>query len=244
MQLNDWLQWYDKIRAKFGYSVVEDQSTAQLLSEFLGGRSVSLERVKELISGKTVVVFGAGPSLEESVKNIKKSFTAIAADGASEALVVNGMKPDIVVTDLDGNHEYLLKADKMGGIMIVHAHGDNANLIRNLVPKMKNCIGTTQVKPLHNIYNFGGFTDGDRAVFLASEFNAKNIVLVGMDFGNIVGKYSKHVKDEKLKVAKMGVGKELLEWLATFSKAKLYNASPNTIRGFRNIALSEIDKLD
>lgn len=244
MQLNDWLQWYDKIRTKFGYSVVEDQSTAQLLSEFLGGRSVSLERVKELISGKTVVVFGAGPSLEGSVKNIKKSFTAIAADGASEALVVNGMKPDIVVTDIDGNHEYLLKADKMGAIMVVHAHGDNANLIRNLVPKMKNCIGTTQVKPLHNIYNFGGFTDGDRAVFLASEFNAKNIVLVGMDFGNIVGKYSKQVKDEKLKVAKMGVGKELLEWLATFSKAKLYNASPSTIRGFRNIALSEIDKLD
>jgi hypothetical protein len=125
--------------------------------------------------------------------------------------------------------------------MIVHAHGDNVNLIRNLVPKMKNCIGTTQVKPLHNVYNFGGFTDGDRAVFLASEFKAKNIVLVGMDFGGKIGRYSKtKIKDEKLKIAKMTVGKELLEWLSTFSAAKLYNVSPSVIKGFKNISFEEI----
>jgi hypothetical protein len=243
MQLDLWLQWYDKVRAKFGYSIVEDQNSAQLLSELLEGRAVDLNRVKELVTGKNVIVVGAGPSLEDGIGTIKnlKSFIIIAADGVSEVLIENNIKPDIVVTDLDGNHEHLLKADKMGSTMVVHAHGDNANLLRNLVPKMKNCLGTTQVKPLHNIHNFGGFTDGDRAVFLASEFSAKNIVLIGMDFGDKIGKYSKtKVKDEKLKIAKMEIGKELLEWLATFSRAKLYNVSPNTIKGFRNIALNEI----
>jgi hypothetical protein len=247
VQLDLWLQWYDKLRAKFGYSIVEDQSAAQLLSELLEGRSLDLDHVKKLVNGKNVLVVGAGPSLEESVPVIKslKSFVIIAADGASEALIENGIKPDMVVTDLDGNHEYLLKADKIGSVMVVHAHGDNVDLLRNWVPKMRNCIGTTQVKPLHNIHNFGGFTDGDRAVFLASEFNAKNIVLVGMDFGHEIGKYSKtKIKSKELKIAKMDAGKELLEWLATFTKAKLYNASPSTIKGFKNIALDEIKNLD
>ncbi|MFQ5940739.1 MAG: 6-hydroxymethylpterin diphosphokinase MptE-like protein [Nitrososphaerales archaeon] len=247
MQLDLWLTWYDMLRAKFGYSIVEDQSSAQLLSELLQERNLDPDHLKGLIANKNVIVVGAGPSLEESVKTIKslKAFVIIAADGASEALIVNDIKPDIVVTDLDGSHEYLLRADKMGSIMVVHAHGDNTNLLRNLVPKLKNCIGTTQVKPLNNIHNFGGFTDGDRAVFLASEFKAKSIVLVGMDFGNRIGKYSKtHLKNEKLKVAKMETGKELLEWLAPFTNAKLYNASPSTIKGFRNIALNEIEGLD
>lgn len=247
MQLDLWLKWYDKLRVIFGYSIVEDQSSAQLLSELLYEKSIDIERVKELITSKNVLVVAPGPSLEKSFDMIKnlKSFTIIAADGASEALVENCIKPDIVVTDLDGNHEYLLKANNMGSIMVIHAHGDNVNLLRNLVPKMKNCIGTTQVKPLHRIYNFGGFTDGDRAVFLTSEFNAKNVVLVGMDFGKKIGKYSKtKIKNEKLKIVKMDMGKKLLEWLATFTNVKLYNTSSSSIKGFKNITLNDMDILD
>lgn len=247
MQLDLWLKWYDKLRIIFGYSIVEDQSSAQLLSELLYEKSIDIECVKELITSKNVLVVAPGPSLEKSFDMIKnlKSFTIIAADGASEALVENCIKPDIVVTDLDGNHEYLLKANNMGSIMVIHAHSDNVNLLRNLVPKMKNCIGTTQVKPLRRIYNFGGFTDGDRAVFLTSEFNAKNVVLVGMDFGKKIGKYSKtKIKNEKLKIVKMDMGKKLLEWLATFTNVKLYNTSSSSIKGFKNITLNDVDILD
>jgi len=243
MHLDEWLKWYDTLRAKFGYSIVEDQNVARLLSELLEGKGLNLQVLPNLISNKNVLVAGAGPSLEDSLRKISslKQFTIIAADGASQALIENSIKPHIVVTDLDGSHEHLLQADKMGSIMVVHAHGDNVNLLRNLVPKMKNCIGTTQVKPLHNVYNFGGFTDGDRAVFLANEFKAKTIVLIGMDFGEKIGRYSKvNVKDERLKIAKMAIGKELLEWLSTFSASKLYNASPGVIKGFKNIALEEV----
>jgi hypothetical protein len=31
------------------------------------------------------------------------------------------------------------------------------------------------------VYNFGGFTDGDRAVFAADELGAERITLVGFD---------------------------------------------------------------
>lgn len=231
------------LRAKFGYSVVEDQNAARLLSELLVGKNLDLKVLANLISEKNVMVVGAGPSLENNLSRIGSltGFNIIAADGTSQALLENNVRPDIVVTDLDGSHEHLLRSDKMGSIMVVHAHGDNVDLMRNLVPKMKNCIGTTQVKPLHNIYNFGGFTDGDRAVFLANEFGAKNIVLVGMDFGEKIGRYSKiKIKDEKLKIAKMAVAKELLEWLSTFSTSQLYNASPSVIKGFKNITLEAL----
>ncbi len=243
MDLNEWLKWYDKLRLKFGYSVVEDQNAARLLSELLEGRSLDLKILSNLIYGKNVLVIGTGPSLENNLSRMHslKQFTLIVADGASQAMLENNIKPEIVVTDLDGSHEHLLQSDKMGSIMIVHAHGDNVDLMRNLVPKMKNCIGTTQVKPLHNVYNYGGFTDGDRAVFLANEFGAKNIVLVGMDFGEKIGRYSKtKINDEKLKIAKMVVAKELLEWLSTFSTSKLYNASPSVIKGFKNITLDAL----
>ncbi len=231
------------LRAKFGYSVVEDQNAAMLLSELLEGKNLDLKVLTNLISSKNILVIGAGPSLENNLSKISslKQFTIIAADGTSQALLESSVKPDIVVTDLDGSHEHLLQSDKIGSIMVVHAHADNVDLMRNLVPKMKNCIGTTQVKPLHNVYNFGGFTDGDRAVFIASELKSRNIVLVGMDFGEKIGRYSKiKVKDEKQKIAKMAVGKELLEWLSTFYAAKLYNASPSVISGFKNIDFEEI----
>ncbi|MGH9879229.1 MAG: 6-hydroxymethylpterin diphosphokinase MptE-like protein, partial [Nitrososphaerales archaeon] len=156
MDLNEWLKWYDKLRVKFGYSVVEDQNAARLLSELLEGRSLDLKILSDLIYSKNVLVVGAGPSLEDSLPKIHslKQFTTIAADGVCQAMLENNIRPDVVVTDLDGSHEYLLQSDKMGSIMVVHAHGDNVDLIRNLVPKLKNCIGTTQVKPLHNVYNF------------------------------------------------------------------------------------------
>jgi len=35
---------------------------------------------------------------------------------------------------------------------------------------------------LKNVYNFGGFTDGDRCVFLAKALGAAEIKLVGFDY--------------------------------------------------------------
>ena len=72
-------------------------------------------------------------------------------------------------------------------------------------------IGTTQNKPLHNIFNFFGFTDGDRAAFCADYLNSREIRLVGFDFGNPSFKSGRE-RERKLK--KLTWAKFLLNMLA------------------------------
>jgi len=87
--------------------------------------------------------------------------------------------------------------------------------------------------PVTNVYNFGGFTDGDRCVFLAEEFGASEIILVGMDFGREIGRYSKDfIKDPKLKVKKMKVARKLLEMLSKRSSSRLFDTSKRPIKGY------------
>ncbi len=111
--------------------------------------------------------------------------TWIAADAATETLMEMGLLPHIIVTDLDGGVEKQLEAAAAGTIIVVHAHGDNIKAIEDYVPKFEGKImGTTQGSPfgLTNVQNFGGFTDGDRAVFIADEFSASKINLVAFNF--------------------------------------------------------------
>jgi uncharacterized Rossmann fold enzyme len=112
-----------------------------------------------------------------------------------------------------------------------------------MVSNFKNCIGTTEAKSFGKIHNFGGFTDGDRCVFLAHHFKAKRIILFGMDFGNKIGKYSKtKIASKKIKIKKLKRGKKLLEWLATKNSSNLYTTS-KPIKGFKKIRYSELEKV-
>ncbi len=242
MKFADWFPYYQGIRADFGYSTEKDQKAAKILSEMIRKKAVNLKVLQRKIKGKSVIVVGAGPSLEDEkvlryIKKNKKS-VKIAADSAVQFLIENKIKPDIVVTDLDGSSTFLQRAEKNGAILVVHAHGDNTEILKKLVPRFRKLIGSTQVAPVENVHNFGGFTDGDRSVFLAEEFGAKKIVLVGMDFGNNIGKYSKvKVKDPKLKKQKMQAGKRLLEMLAKQSRSQLVDTTSKPIKGFSSLAL-------
>ena len=237
MKFAEWFPYYQGIRAEFGYSTEKDQEAARILSEMIKKKALDPKVIERKIKGKNVIVVGGGPSLEDekAMKYLKKNKKAvkIAADGTVQFLIENKIKPDIVVTDLDGDATFLQKAEKGGAIMVVHAHGDNTAMLKRLVPKFKKMVGSTQVMPVENVYNFGGFTDGDRSVFLAEEFGAKKIVLVGMDFGNSVGKYSKKkVKDAELKKQKLEAGKRLLEMLAKQSRSELADIAKRPVRGF------------
>ena len=242
MKFADWFPYYQGIRAEFGYSTEKDQEAARILSEMINKKALDPKVLQKKIKGKNVIVIGAGPSLEDekTLKYIKKNrkFVRIAADGAVQFLIERKVKPDIVVTDLDGNPAFLQKAEKNGAVMVVHAHGDNTAKLKKLVPKFKKLVGSTQVMPVENVHNFGGFTDGDRSVFLAEEFGARKIVLVGMDFGNSIGKYSKKkVKDAELKKQKMEAGKRLLEMLAKQSRSRLADTAKRPVRGFAPIVV-------
>ena len=242
MTITGWESKYRDILKDFGYSRNKDTQSAKLLNSLLQKKTPSIG-IRDLIKDKPVFVIGAGPSLPSCISILKKhkKITKIVADGATKAIIENGLRPDIVVTDLDGDIKSLKKAGRTNTIIVVHAHGDNSERI-NLVKYFKNCIGTTQTKPIGKVNNFGGFTDGDRCVFLADNFKAKKIILLGMDFGTRIGKYSKNkVENRTTKIAKLRRGKKLLEWLAKKSKSDLY--STTKIKGFTKINHQKIDAI-
>ena len=224
--MEGWRDKYTGILREFGYDEEADTRAARMLDHILGKR-VPLQRLSCVIRGRTVFVVGAGPSLPRSL-DILREFPAvprIVADGALAALAGGGLAADIVVTDLDGDWSSLEDAGRGDTVFVVHAHGDNIERL-HLVRRLANCIGTTQGEELGGICNFGGFTDGDRAVFLAEHFGASRIVLIGMDLGSRIGRYSfTRRRDRGTKLRKLRTAEGLLEWLAAGSRSEIRTMS-------------------
>ena len=241
MMISGWGERYLLILKELGYSQKKDRESAIILDSILK-KTNTTGKILKLIEGKTVFVIGSGPSLSNAIpklKKLKKSIK-IAADSSLKPLVDNGIIPDIVVTDLDGDENTIKKIAKTKSIFIIHAHGDNIEKLE-LVKKIRNCIGTTQSNPFNKIQNFGGFTDGDRGVFLANYFGAKKIILFGMDFGNRIGKFSNTKNsDRKMKLKKLEIGENLLIWLSTITKSELFTTS-KPIKGFKKISYKDLD---
>ncbi|MEA1869387.1 MAG: 6-hydroxymethylpterin diphosphokinase MptE-like protein, partial [Euryarchaeota archaeon] len=115
-------------------------------------------------------------------------------------LMANRMIPDVIVTDLDGTIEDIISASRKGSFVVVHAHGDNIPAVESVVPLLSwKVLGTTQAEPFDGIYNFGGFTDGDRCVFLAKASGAASVMLFGFDYDD---PDVNDVKKKKLRWAK------------------------------------------
>jgi len=241
MMVFGWKKRYYDILKEFNYSEKKDIESAIQLNSILKKSNIN-EKIIRLIEGKTVLVVGSGPSLSSAIPKLKKykKSIKIAADSSLKPLVENGIIPDIIITDLDGDENTLKKIAKTKSIFVVHAHGDNIERL-DLAKKFKNCVGTTQSKPFSKIQNFGGFTDGDRGVFLANHYGAKKIILFGMDFGNKIGKFSNTKKIERqTKLKKLKTGESLLEWLSNFTKSELFTTS-KSIKGFKKISYRELD---
>jgi hypothetical protein len=219
-----WRPWYEKIVHQLNLNKKTDEAAAKMLNDLLP--KPDIKKLRNLIKGKECIVLGAGPSLDDDLEKLEGAGflnkTLIAADGATSA-VLEYRNPEIIVTDLDGVVNDQLEAWQRGSWMVVHAHGDNVSQVREIAPKLnERVIGTTQVEPFGKLYNFGGFTDGDRAAFMAHELDAKKIYLAGMDLGSKIGKHS-GAKDVKRKITKLEICGELLVWLAGELGAKLIN---------------------
>ncbi len=236
MEYSEWKGWYDEIAHALHLSEAEDQAATDRLSQLLNHPSTKGD-LERLVRGKGAVVFGAGPSLEIDIKHAKREgvlsrVLTICADGATSAFLrFVGKSPDIIVSDLDGDMEDIVYANRKGGMVLVHAHGDNIPALNQYSPLFERPIlGTTQVEARRNVYNFGGFTDGDRAAFAAEAHGATPIILGGMDFGSLVGSYSKPglssaVQASERKMVKLGFAQRLLEWLAENGNADLVNCT-------------------
>ena len=241
--ISGWSERYSKIIKEFKFDEQKDNKSSIQLNSLLKNTNTN-NKLTNLIRGKTVTIIGSGPSLSRNIGKIGKlsKITKIAADSSAKILVENQIFPEIIVTDLDGDKQTLEKLARTSSIFVVHAHGDNIEKIK-IAKKFKHMIGTTQSTPFDKLQNFGGFTDGDRAVFLASHFGAEKIILVGMDFGSRIGRYSYTKKSERnLKLKKLKQGRELLEWLSTFTNSKLFTTS-KPIKGFTKISFNDLDTI-
>jgi uncharacterized Rossmann fold enzyme len=183
MQFATWEPLYQSILEDFGFSPGRDVDAAKLLADLMQGREPSLCAAEAIVAGRRAVVCGNAPSLETELGGLQeRGAVFIAADGATSVLLRRSVVPDIVVTDLDGPFPAILKANQEGSIVVVHAHGDNLDALNRYVPQLERVIGTVQCRAPPGLYNFGGFTDGDRCVFLARELGAASIKLIGFDF--------------------------------------------------------------
>ncbi|WP_458454830.1 6-hydroxymethylpterin diphosphokinase MptE-like protein [Methanobrevibacter sp.] len=236
MEFGLWEKYYTEILNDFGFSRKNDEESAKLLDEILSTEGcLTLDELGEIVGfSDKYIVFGAGPSLKEHVQLLKdeydlKDYVLVAADGATTALVEQKIAPDIVATDLDGNLDDILLANFRGANIIIHAHGDNIDKIAKLTPFFTSVLGTTQAQPIGNLYNFGGFTDGDRALFLSVALGASEITLAGMDFGDVVTRYSRPnietetAQADDFKKKKLGYAEKFTQWIIDNENVEIIN---------------------
>ncbi len=243
-------EWYHKIVNDFNFDLQKDREARNLLSRILEKKTYSYNLEEVLLSFKNnfqkknhICVYGCGPSLEESVdyliSNLGKNFfntcVNLAADGAARLLNERTIPIDGIITDLDG----ITKRDfSKAKFVIVHAHGDNILLLehfKNTIINFKKIIGTTQAESTYNLLNPGGFTDGDRILALIISFLLphQELYLIGMDFNDIVGNYSKPNREKNyladpIKLKKLQYALQIIEWLIPKIKIPMYliNAKP------------------
>lgn len=225
MEWIDWQPIYQDIVDRLNLDSKMDKQATQLLTEFLKDINPSplLNLLDQKIRNRTVVICGAGPSLEQHVQSLKgrsdyQDLVFVAADGAVSLLLEQDCACDIIVTDLDGDSNHIRQAKQNGALVIVHGHGDNMDKIRDIVPTLGFVLGSTQVEPTERTFLWGGFTDGDRACHVVTNYSPKRIILAGMDFGRVVGKWSKpshetHFPAPQMKLLKLEIAHELITTL-------------------------------
>lgn len=239
MDFNEWGGWYKEILDTLGFSREGDENTAALLDKILDEKGcLTIEEFSDEIMKKKdtskFIVVGAGPSIKKHIKYVKENYDLndyliVSADGATTAMLEDDLVPDIVATDLDGKMDDLLAANSLGSYFVVHAHGDNEELIVKWTTNFDKILGTTQSKPVGHLYNFGGFTDGDRAMFFTLALGCEEMVLAGMDFGTTVTKYSRPNIEgatgpaDEIKTKKLIFAERLLAWIKENTDVKVIN---------------------
>ena len=193
MKLEEWYKFYEKILDDFGFSREEDEKAARIMYELGKHKLLDHSILEKTIKNKSVAVVGG--AIEDEFLDFSEE--VIISSGKAVVKLIDKVIPQIHVTDAEENDEILVNLEKKGCILVLHAHGDNVDRIKSVVPKLTRFIATTQSKPFDRVYNFTGFTDGDRAAIIAKRFGAREIKLYGFDFDKAEG-----VKKKKLEWAK------------------------------------------
>jgi len=203
MEFETWEPVYAAILADFGFDRAADELARDLLADL--AEPFDLSRLS--LSGERVAIAGAGPSLETDADRAASADAVVAASTAADRLLDVGVDVDCVVTDLDKTPATARELTERGVPVAAHAHGDNTPAVREYVPTfvVEHVLPTTQAAPAGPVRNFGGFTDGDRAAFLADHRGADRLTFVGWDFDD--------PDVDPMKARKLDWAERLLYWL-------------------------------
>jgi uncharacterized Rossmann fold enzyme len=206
MDFATWKPVYAAILADMGYDRSDDERARDRLADIVRGEP-TVDPAGVPFSELTVAVAAPGPSLETTVETVEAADVVVAAGTAADRLIETGVGPDWIVTDLDGHPDRVQAFTSGNATVAVHAHGDNLDLVERVVPDcaFESLLPTTQAAPVGPVRNFGGYTDGDRAAFLADELGARRLTFPGWDFDDA------DVDAEKR--AKLRWAARLLAWL-------------------------------
>ncbi|WP_054842857.1 hypothetical protein [Vulcanisaeta distributa] len=142
----------------------------------------------------------------------------IAVEGYSVRLLRDwGLNPDIVVTDFDFMPEELINCDCL---VLGHAHGDNIEYYPKYASKVRKLLPTVQVWPRGCSLLIPGFTDGDRAVYLAYYMGSREIRIYGFNPGKTV-KRNDEIKRAKLEIAKALIDRVIRKAVGSNTMIKL-----------------------
>jgi hypothetical protein len=248
VQFPNAIDWYQKILESFHFSHEDDLKARDLLFKLKKHSNPEnlIQKIRTEQQRKSILFFGAGPNLERHLGQIslqihknRSHFFITAADGSANGLRIANLMPDLIISDLDGiSLEDLTYFLQKGVIVIIHGHGDNIIKIQefsSIIQKSNSIMCTTQTEAKYPIFNPGGFTDGDRGVFLLHHLadSQKVFWLFGYEFGEYIGSFSKkgftHSKPITiLKKKKLKFAQELLNELKfTFHRQiKFFGENP------------------
>lgn len=180
---HEWEPLYRGILEDMGYDRAADEACVRVLTAVTLNSDLIDDDEAAAFFGPVATVFGDADRLEQDISSHPPEGTLIASGSAVARLMSVGIRPDVVVTDLDGEIGPQLEASSQGSLTFIHAHGDNQDLVRAYAGSFRGpVVLTTQSTPTNVVSDFGGFTDGDRAVCIAEAFGARRIILEGFDF--------------------------------------------------------------
>ncbi len=202
MDFPSWEPVYEQILSDMGYSREDDENSVRILKAVTLNSDLRMgDEAAELLR-EPVTICGAAPCLESDIQTKGASGTIIAAGSAVGRCMACGLMPDIVFTDLDGDIGPQIDASSKGSFTFIHAHGDNSDLIMRYAPLFKGpVVLTTQSAPELTVFNYGGFTDGDRAYCFARHFGVRDIRLLGFDYDNPMPKDGSDPETKKRKLS-------------------------------------------
>lgn len=206
MEFEAWEPVYERILADMGFDRTADERARDRLATLCAGNAGAVLSSLDY-SGQTVAIAGGAETLTAEFAVARSADVVVAASVAAERLREEGIAVDCMVTDLDKTPETARQLTTEGIPVAVHAHGDNVPAVEEHVLGFDHefLLPTTQARPTDRIHNFGGFTDGDRAAFLADALGAERLVFPGWEFDDL--------SVDPIKRQKLQWAERLLYWL-------------------------------